>query len=125
VLGTTDPEYLALANEPEAVLAKARDQEHLTVLAHPFRWDGAASLLDAVPPPDALEYYTCNQNGSQAGKSRGASARLDLPLLNAGDVHTLRFIDQFWIETTRPIEHACDIRRIVLERAYRNCPDDV
>ena len=49
------------------------------------------------------------------------SKRLNLPIVNTGDVHSLADINQFWIETHYPIESPGDIRKVVLERAYDNC----
>lgn len=123
VLGTNDPAYLSLDSEAEAV-EKARDERHLTVLAHPFRWEGGAEMLEADEEsllPDAIELRTPNQDAAQAQAAAEAAGRLNLSLVNAGDAHALDFIDRFWIETLRPIELADDIRNIVIDGAYGNC----
>jgi len=119
VLGTSDPEYLAI-RDPQHVLEKAHREGHLVVLAHPFRWDGADRLLELGLLPDAIEYYTCNHDVRAAEKSLRAADRLDLRLLNAGDVHGVEAVGRFWIETDQPVERADDIRRIVLTGHYRN-----
>jgi len=119
VLGTNDPAYLAL-HEPAAVIEKARSEGHLTILAHPFRWEGASDLLDGGPMPDAIEYHTCNHSPDMAAASYAASMGLSLPLVNAGDVHAMDFIDRYWIDTLRPIEKADDIRDIILAGDYTN-----
>ena len=120
VLGTNDPAYLALRDDPAGILAKARDEGHLTILAHPFRWEGAEEMFQAGLLPDALEYRTGNHSPSEAKVAEAASATYGLPLVNAGDVHSPRFLDRFWIETDRPVHKADDIRRAVMNRAYVN-----
>jgi len=119
VLGTNDPAYLTMRNPP-AIVRKAREEGYLTVAAHPFRWEGAAEILNQDPAPDAIEYRTCNQNASQAGKALAAAVERKLPLVNAGDVHALDFIGRYWIETTRCLDEARDIRPIVLGGDYSN-----
>ncbi len=119
VLGTTDPEYTRLADVAE-ILEKARDERHLTVLAHPFRWEGGAEMLDDGLMPDAIEHLTGNHDAVGAGLAETAAEENDLPMVNAGDVHGLGFINRFWIETDRPVLKASDIRTAVLNRAYVN-----
>ena len=121
VLGTNDPQYLGLGDDLAAVLAKARREGHLSILAHPFRWESAETVLDPQDLPDALEYATCNQPlARHLEEARAAAEKFNLPIVNSGDVHALDFINRYWIETDRPIESAGDIRQIVLEKAYRN-----
>lgn len=121
VLGTNDPQYLELGDDPAAVLAKARREGHLTILAHPFRWESAETVLDPQDLPDALEYVTCNQTlPGQLHEVELAADRFKLAAVNSGDVHAPDFIDRYWIETYRPIQSGGDIRRIVLKGAYRN-----
>lgn len=121
VLGTNDPQYLQFGDDPAAVLAKARREGHLSILAHPFRWEDAETALDPQDLPDALEYATCNQiQPRQLQEVQLAADRFKLATVNAGDVHALEFIDRYWIETNNPIETAESIRPIVLEGAYRN-----
>ncbi len=119
ILGTTDPEYTRLGDVAE-ILAKARDEGHLTVLAHPFRWEGGAEMLDNGLLPDALEFRTNNQNRKKAKIAADAAERLGLPLVNSGDVHGLKFVNHFWIETDMPLGKATNIRAVVLNRAYVN-----
>ncbi len=119
VLGTTDPVYMRL-DETKDILEKARAERHLTVLAHPFRWEqGAAMLADGLRP-DAMEHLTNNHTPGMAKISIAAAERLDMPLVNSGDVHGLDFLNRFWIETDQPIIKASDIRPAVLNRAYVN-----
>ena len=117
MLGTSDPEYLTIFN-PGKVLAKARAEGHLTILAHPFRWQGAGQILEEDLLPDAIEYRTCNQGFSQSARAEQRAEELHLPLVNAGDTHNVSMLGRFWIETTRPIIHADDIRRIILAGQY-------
>ena len=121
VLGTDDVEYVNLAGNPAAVLAKARDEGCLTVLAHPYRWEGSCTILAAGLLPDAIECHTGNQNDAQAFIAEALSRQIDIPLVNAGDSHATSMIDRFWIETDQPVDQARDIRKIVLEGKYRNC----
>jgi hypothetical protein len=121
VLGTNDPQYLDLGEELAGALAKARREGHLSILAHPFRWESAETVLDPQNLPDALEYATCNQPLARHLRVVEAAAeRFNLPIVNSGDVHALDFVNRYWIETDRSIEAAGDIRQIVLEGAYRN-----
>lgn len=120
VLGTNDPAYLRLRDAAD-VLAKARDERHLTVLAHPFRWEGAAEMFRAGLLPEALESRSANHDPAEAKVAAIAAEKYDLPLVNAGDVHDLHFLNRFWIETDRPIRKAGDIRSVILNRAYVNC----
>ncbi len=119
VLGTNDPTYLAMQRGAE-IIQKARSEGHLTILAHPFRWEGAADLLAGDILPDAIEHYTNNHYGPETALAAAAAKKLNLPLVNAGDTHALTGADRFWIETDRPIEQADDIRQIILENAYSN-----
>ena len=120
VLGTNDPAYLGFSS-PVPALAKARAAGHLTVLAHPFRYDRAAAMLDDGNLPDAIEYHTCNHDAKAAERSEIVAEELELPLVNASDAHNLGFLGRFWIETARPIVGASDIRGIILDGAYTNC----
>ena len=120
VLGTTDPAYVRLDDAAE-ILKKARDEGHLTVLAHPFRWEGGAEILDKGLVPDAIEYCTTHHAPEEAKIAAKVAAGLGLPMVNVGDVHGLDFLNRFWIETDRPLLKAGDIRTAVLNRAYANC----
>jgi hypothetical protein len=119
VLGTSDAEFVSLADRPVDLLAKAREDGCLTVLAHPFRWQGAHDLLLNGRRPDALEYLSCNHQGQAAADALACAGELSLPVVNAGDVHDLPMLGNQWIETDRPVERGQDIREIVLGGAYR------
>ena len=121
VLGTHDPDYVSLRQDPRAVLERAKANGHLTVLAHPFRWGGAEDLLGRGMIPDALEHRTANHPAPLAQVSRQWADAMGLALVNAGDTHHPSMLDRFWIETTRPIERAEDIREIVVAGQYVNC----
>lgn len=117
VLGTDDPEYARLS-EPSEVLAKARIDGHLTVLAHPLRRPRSADILWMGLHPDALEGRTCNHDEARGHAIARTAARLGLPLVNAGDVHRVTHVDRCWIQTRYGLEHPDDIRDVVLSRAY-------
>ena len=121
VLGSNDPEYLRLGSDDQ-VLAKARAEGHLAVLAHPFRWEGGLEMLAAGLLPDALELRSGNHNSAEeVEQAKAAAERFDLALVNSGDTHSLEFLGRFWIETDVPILHAEDIRGIILNGQYVNC----
>ena len=128
VLGTNDRRYLELAGGPEpdvaAILDRARAAGHMTVLAHPFRWDGGAEMLRRHLRPDAIELCTCNHDPEQAAVSAATARGLNLPVVNAGDVHSLAMVGRFWIETARPLTGPADLREMILAGEYANCPDD-
>lgn len=122
VLGTYDASYLHIRDERE-VVARARSEGHLTVLAHGFRPEDAPDttrLLDAGWLPDAMEYYTGNQDGACAAEAARAAKRLGIPLVNAGDLHSIDMIGRFWVECGIPIVEPNDIRPIIVEGRYRN-----
>lgn len=123
VLGTNDPLYLDIADDPAKVAAIAAERNHLTVLAHPFRWPGADELLDIVVP-DAFECQTCNQTGDNVEQAKDRSKKCGVALVNADDVHALNMIGRFWIDTRDNLSCAEDIRRIILERHYINCSSE-
>lgn len=126
VLGTNDPAYLGLARSARpdirGILDKAAEAGHLTVLAHPCRWEGSDDMILRGLLPDALEFRTCNHDGLPAEMARRAGERLHLPVVNAGDVHSLEMVGCFWIETAGPLERPEDIRRVVLAGEYQNHP---
>jgi len=119
VLGTNDPAYLEITSIGDMIL-KAREEGHLTVLAHPFRWEGAEEVLESSVLPDAIEYRTGNHGIEGAKVSEDTSRSMHLPMVNAGDVHALGAIDRFWIDTDRDLQDADDIRGIVLAGKYVN-----
>ena len=119
VLGTSNPAYLAM-RQPSEILDRARSEGLLTILAHPFRWEGSSRMLDEGLRPDALEFRTNNHTAEQGKSSLQAAETMGIPLVNAGDTHCRDFINRFWIETRRDLVEARDIRQIVLEGAYQN-----
>ncbi len=122
VLGTNDPEYVRIT-DPADVITRARDEGHLTILAHPYRWNGGAEMLwRNLPLPDAIEYRTCNQDAMMGGVAMDTAGALGLALVNAGDTHALSFINRFYINTAQDIEYADDIRRIILDARYKLWP---
>ena len=121
VLGTNDPAYIALSGRPREILARARQEGCLTIMAHPFRWPESSLLLDEGIIPDCLEYRTGNHDEAGALQALQAAEKLRVPLVNTGDVHGLDFVNRFWIETDSTVADAKDIRPIILAGAYRNC----
>lgn len=120
IIDTTDPSFLSMTNEAE-VLTMAAAAGKLTILAHPFRWEGGADMLRRGRLPDAIETFTNNQKGGAAEYATEAARKLAIAAVNAGDVHSLSMIDKFWIETAGPVERASDIRDAISQGAYRNC----
>jgi len=122
VLGTNDPSYLDVQDEWE-VVARARSEGHLTVLAHgftPLDAPDSTSLLDSGWLPDAMEHRTGNQDGASAAEAAKAAERLDIPLVNAGDLHSLDMVGKFWVDCRKPLNTADEIREVVLAGAYSN-----
>ena len=119
VLGTSDPAYLAMDDEDE-LLARARRQGHLTVLAHPFRWQGGDAILRYGLLPDAIEGRTGNHDETMARQSHAAAERFGLPVVNTSDCHAAMDVGRFWVETKRDITTPADIRAIILAGAYMN-----
>ena len=120
VLGTNDPTYLSIRDAGE-IIRRAKGEGHLTVLAHPFRWEGGAELLETGPLPDAIEHRTANHTPAEAAEAKAAAEELGVALVNAGDVHDVSFLNHFWIETDRPIVSPDDIHTAVLNHAFVNC----
>jgi hypothetical protein len=121
VLGTDDIEYAYLADAGlwADALAKARAENHLTILAHPCRFDGGHEMLDRDLIPDAMELWTGNQSQPQMiADTLTLNETFDLPLVHAGDTHGVDMIDRYWINTDEPLRAADDIRDIVLQGAY-------
>ncbi len=123
VLGTNDPSYLRMDSGEEIIL-RARAEGHLTVLAHPFRWEGGADLLEGSVLPDAMEFRTPNHAPEFAQRAREASERLGVPLVNSGDVHVVGSVGRFWIQTGRNLTDPDDIRDAILSGDYRNLEED-
>jgi predicted metal-dependent phosphoesterase TrpH len=120
VLGTTDPEYIML-RDGRFILKKAREEGCLTVLAHPFRWEDSADMIWGGQLPDAIELRTGNHNEEMALQSEEIARRLNLRLVNAGDVHAGSMIGKFWIETPATIKNAWDVRDAIVRGDYKNC----
>ena len=124
VLGTSDRDYIRLPTASQ-IIALARQQHHLTVLAHPFRWPQCPpEILAGDVLPDAVEFRTGNTPPGADAQAAEAAQRLGLPTVNAGDVHGLDYVNHFWIETFEPLKEPDDIFSVVRSRAYRNCPED-
>lgn len=120
VLGTEDRSYLRMPEAADIIL-RARQEQHLTVLAHPFRWAEAAQVLAQPVLPDAVELWTNNHpDPSWATQSELAANRLGLRLVNSGDTHAIEMMNRYWIETFEPVEKADDIRSIILQGHYTN-----
>ncbi len=117
VLGTNDPAYLGMEQDAE-ILALARSQGHLAVLAHPIRKMRGAPMLQSGLLPDAVECRTGNHGSYRAWTIERMAQKLGLKLVNSGDSHGLNDIDRYWISTHRPIQSPTDIRSIILEGAY-------
>jgi len=123
VLGTSDRDYLRLPTADE-IIRLAREQNHLTVLAHPYRWPASPpEILSGPVLPDAVEFRTNNTPPGADAEAARAAVRLGLPTVNAGDVHSLEMVNRFWIETFEPLAAADDIISAIRSRAYRNCPE--
>lgn len=120
VLGTNDRQYLSIGCDAD-ILERAREADHLTVLAHPFRWFGGAAMLESSLLPDAIEHLTGNHIPRNAEKSAKTADNLGLPIVNSGDIHATDMMNRYWIETAEAVEDACDIRRIIIDGAYENC----
>jgi len=120
VLGTNDPAYVGMACDEAGILSRARAEGHLTILAHPFRWSGGADMLEIDTPPDAIELWTSNTDLSQARQASRVARRMNLPVVNSGDVHSVGSVGRYWIETHHPVEQADDVREIILSRKYVN-----
>lgn len=122
VLGPDAKDYLAMTADPAALLEHARRHNHLTFFAHPFRSDSAHRLLDLGLRSDAIEWVSRSQRQEKASAALRWAEDNHVPLVNAGDTHSIGDLDRQWIETHRDITDAQDIRAIVLEGAYNLMP---
>jgi len=120
VLGSNDRGYLQL-RDGQKIIERARGEGHLTVLAHPYRWDKSAGLLQGSLLPDAMEFRTNNHDAVGGAKAQAAAERLGMPLVNAGDTHSLSMLNHHWIQTRQSVITGDDIRQIVLKGQYENC----
>ena len=117
VLGVSDPDYLYIAT-PGALLQRASDDGLLTVLAHPYRYEGSDEILHRGIYPDALEYRSNTHLGSQTDKARESASRYSIRLVNGDDAHRCEDVGHFWIETDKPFQSPHELRSVVLEGAY-------
>jgi hypothetical protein len=108
-------------DDAEAILDRAADENLPTILAHPFRWDGSAEILDEGLYPDALECRTCNHSAGQAEKSQAVAEQQGMALVNAGDAHGLRMLGRFWIETAAPFAEPSQLRDILASEQFTRC----
>lgn len=119
ILGTLDQSFIHMTDNKQ-ILDKARQNGHLTVLAHPFRWRVGANLIYREGlMPDAIECRTASHDEEMAEESTAAAKRFNLKVVNCGDSHSPEFLNRAWIETDRPIVKANDIRQIVIDGAYK------
>lgn len=119
LLGATETEFLGMT-DPAQVLACARQREYPAILAHPYRWEGSADLLEKGLYPDAIECATPNVLPPQAVLAQAAAGELNMPVVNTGDVHSVEFLGQHWIETDEPFETPAQLRRLLLAGRYQN-----
>lgn len=118
ILGSNDRAYLGL--QPGEAVARARHHGHMSVLAHPFRWSGGDAMLKVGMLPDAIEYRTCNQDAASAVIASQRASQLGLPLVNAGDIHSVDMLNRYWIDTSRDVDNPSDIRNIITGSQYVN-----
>ncbi len=119
ILGTDDRSYQRIPTVPE-ILRRADEENHLTILAHPFRWAVEPELLGGEVLPDAIEWQTCNHMGELPPKSLAAAHRLMLPLVNAGDVHSPAMANRFWVQTDQDVTDPGHLRDIIIAGDYEN-----
>ncbi len=121
ILGAADPAFLEMEDMQE-ILAKARQGDLPTILAHPFRWEGGDAVLRSGQElPDAIELRTCNQQGPALVSAAAGAGALSLPTVNADDAHSLDMLGQYWIETREDFSTPQELRRILLAGAYDRC----
>jgi predicted metal-dependent phosphoesterase TrpH len=119
ILGADDPAFLVPAPAAE-VIARAQERQFVTILAHPFRWDGAGEMLSQGHRPDAVELLTPNHTPLQAEMARTEAERLGLAGVNAGDAHAVSFLGKYWIETQKPIDSPARLRDALSQGRYEN-----
>ncbi|MCP4643377.1 MAG: hypothetical protein GY851_23220 [bacterium] len=118
VLGADNPLYESLQS-PSEVLAQACADGYLTILAHPYRWEG--TLAPYCPLLDAVEVRSCNHPlQSQADRAEQYAIDHNMAQLFAGDAHGLNFLNRFWIETDETFETPQELRRLILAGRYEN-----
>lgn len=123
ILGATEPEFLDIG-DPGDALSCAREKNYPTILAHPYRWEGAADMLEKGHYPDAMECSTPNVLPLQAVMAQVTAGEMHIPVVNTGDAHGVDFLGKYWIETENPLEHPAQLREIFLQGRYKNCSAD-
>jgi len=117
ILGPTDNEYLFIAT-PDQVIEKASKDGFPTVLAHPYRYEGADEILRRRIYPDAIELRSNAHLEKHAAIAKSFAAEHSLRLVNSDDAHRIEDIGNFWIETDRPFETPGELREIILAGEY-------
>ena len=123
ILGTTDPSFLFIT-QPSDLIAHAKNSGCLTIIAHPYRWDGADEFLQHSPLPDAVECFTPNHPHDKGVLARKTAEKLSLPTVNTSDAHAANFLGQFWIETDIDFETPQQLRDIIIAREYKNFAEE-
>jgi len=124
ILGTTDPSFLFITN-PSDLIAHAKKSDCLTIIAHPYRWEGADELLKHPILPDAIEGFSPNHPPDKAALAHQTAKELSLPTVNTSDAHSADFIGKYWIETNLDVETPKQLREIIIAREYKNCAKEV
>ena len=118
ILGATDDDYLYMAS-PDQVVDAAKENDLLTVLAHPYRYEDSDEMLRRGIYPDAIEYRTNTHHKEEhAIKSAKFAEEHSIKLVNSDDAHRVQDIGNYWIETDRAINTPSDLRSIVLDGDY-------
>ncbi len=117
ILGAADEEYLYLASA-DKVIDKAREDNFLTVLAHPYRYDSSDEILRRGIYPDAMELRSNTHLEQHAALARAFASEHAIRLVNSDDAHSIEDIGNFWVETDRPLERPGELREIVLAGEY-------
>ena len=119
LLGATESDFLDVG-DPGDALARARERGYTTILAHPYRWEGSADMLEKGYYPDAIECSTPNVLPLQAVMAQVTAGQMHIPVVNTGDAHSVDFLGKYWIETEEPLDTPAQLRDILLEGRYQN-----